>query len=171
MSYEKVFNKQSNLRNSFVKQFYNESRNPVLTWKYSEVNVASESDSNSYENVLTPVKDDIDVFVPKKLIVGGSIENPSDLRLKTNIEDLSLDLANKLVEVVPKQYIFKKDIDCDIHYGFIAQEVEEKIPNLVKNIETPIDGKIKSLNYLEMIPLLLLKIKDLQTQIDELKSK
>ena len=45
------------------------------------------------------------------------------------------------------------------------------MPSLVQNITTPIDGKIKSINYIEMIPILLLKIKDLQKQIDELKAK
>jgi hypothetical protein len=105
------------------------------------------------------------------LIVGGSISNPSDINLKKDIEEIPLNLANKLIEAVPKQYIFKKDIDNQLHYGFIAQELEELMPTLVQDITTPIDGKIKSVNYIEMIPLLLLKIKDLQQQIDELKAK
>ncbi len=63
----------------------------------------------------------------------------------------------------------KRDIDNQIHYGFIAQELEESVPELVHEIETPLDGKIKSVNYIEIIPLLLLKIKDLQNQINDLK--
>jgi len=39
-------------------------------------------------------------------------------------------------------------------------------PNLVSNTEVG-----KSLNYLEIVPLLINKIKDLQNQIDELKRK
>jgi hypothetical protein len=58
-----------------------------------------------------------------------------------------------------------------LHYGFIAQEVEEHFPALVNTVSTTVNDEevtIKSVNYLEMVPLLLLKTKDLQKQIDSL---
>lgn len=122
-------------------------------------------------NVLAPDNKNSDVLVYKNLIVGGSILTPSDNSLKINIQDISLSIANELLEVIPKQYTFKKDIDKKLHYGFIAQELEKILPTLVEEINTPIHGKIKSVNYNEIIPLLLVKIKDLQTQIDILKTK
>jgi len=147
-------------RTAYVKLFYNNIGSNLTTWNNIQLNGA---------NVLAPVNKKSDVYVYNNLIVGGSIINPSDLTLKTNVETISLNLADQLMEAVPKQYVFKKDIEEQLHYGFIAQELEEICPQLVQNIETPIDGKIKSVNYLEMIPLLLLKIKDLQNQIDGLR--
>ena len=47
-------------------------------------------------------------------------------------------------------------------YGLIAQEVEELYPELVNTNET--DG-MKSLNYIELIPLLLEQIKELKKSV------
>ena len=154
-----TYGRQPN-RSAYIKLFYNNIGTNLTTWTNIQYNGST---------VLAPVNRKSDVYVYKDLIVGGSILNPSDVNLKTNVEKLSLNLANQLIEAVPKQYVFKKDIEEKLHYGFIAQELEEICPDLVQSIETPIDGKIKSVNYIEMIPLLLLKIKDLQGQIDELK--
>jgi hypothetical protein len=55
------------------------------------------------------------------------------------------------------------------HYGFIAQEVEQVIPELVMNIKRPEDAK--ALNYIEIIPLLLEGIKQQQTQIENLQAQ
>jgi hypothetical protein len=73
--------------------------------------------------------------------------------------------------LVPKKYTYKDDQKKKLHYGFIAQEVEEYFPALVNTVSTTVNDEevtIKSVNYLEMVPLLLLKIKDLQKQIDSL---
>ena len=148
-------------RSSYVKIFYENIGN-YTTWVNTQYNGST---------VLAPVNKNSNVYVYKNLIVGGMIINPSDSILKNNIEEIPLNTANKLLDAIPKQYTFKKDIENKIHYGFVAQELEEIAPNLVNEIETPIDGKIKSVNYLEIIPLLLLKIKDLQNQIDDLKLK
>lgn len=146
---------------AYIKLFYGSSRS-TANWTNIKYNGA---------NVLAPDNKNSDVYVYKGLIVGGSILTPSDSSLKINVQDISLSIANELLEVIPKQYTFKKDIDEKLHYGFIAQELEKIVPSLVEEIDTPINGKIKSVNYVEMIPLLLLKIKDLQTQIDNLKTR
>jgi hypothetical protein len=74
--------------------------------------------------------------------------------------DNHLDRLNRLV---PKSYGFKNDgLE---HFGFIAQEVEKDFPNLVSMDD---DG-MKSVNYLEMIPLLLHKINYLERKLEEIK--
>jgi hypothetical protein len=52
-------------------------------------------------------------------------------------------------------------------YGLIAQEVEELYPELVNTNET--DG-MKSMNYIELIPLLLEQIKDLKKSVEQIKA-
>jgi len=103
------------------------------------------------------------VHILKDLIVDGTVTGsifiPSDYKLKQNIVDLNLLDCEKIMKIKPKQF----SIDNKMHYGFIAQEVQEYFPLLVHN------GDALALNYIEMIPLLLHKIQDLQRQIDELK--
>ena len=87
----------------------------------------------------------------------------SDIRLKNNIEELNDNHLDRLNRLVPKSYGFKNDgLE---HFGFIAQEVEKDFPNLVSMDD---DG-MKSVNYLEMIPLLLHKINYLERKLEEIK--
>jgi hypothetical protein len=134
------------------------------------------------QTVLTPANSYTDVYIKNDLIVGGSINNPSDLRLKENIYELKLTTANNLLNITPKAYTYINDAEQHVHFGIIAQDLEEYFPNLVKNITYKKDNSTeeqnieefethKVVNYIELIPLLLIKIKDLQQQIDELKVK
>ena len=100
----------------------------------------------------------------RNYIRADRIYTRSDIRLKNTIEKLGDDDLVKLNKLVPKSYNFKNDNIK--HFGFIAQEVEKEFPNLVS---TDNDG-MKSINYLEMIPLLLHKINHLERNIDELKN-
>jgi len=132
------------------------------TWNYSTTNG---------QLLLKPINPKATVYIAGDLFVGGTINNPSDFNLKDNIEELCLSLTDNLMKLVPKKYSYKDDKKQKIHYGFIAQEVEEHFPALVNTVSTTINDDevtIKSVNYLEMVPLLLLKIKDLQKQIDSL---
>ena len=120
--------------------------------------------------MLTPALKNASIYIKQDLIVGGSINNPSDLKLKENIEKISLDdINNKLMNLVPKEYTYKSDKNKHIHYGLIAQETELYFPNLVSTVDTD-ELSFKSINYIELIPLLLLKIQDLQSQIDQLNT-
>ena len=88
----------------------------------------------------------------------------SDIRIKKDIENLDGNHLDKLDRLVPKSYKFKNDgLE---HFGFIAQDVEKEFPNLVS---TDTEG-LKSVNYLEMIPLLLHKINDLERKLEEIKN-
>lgn len=119
------------------------------------------------DNTKISLKDDSkDVYIPNDIIVNGTIQNPSDKRLKTEIEDLSDSDIDKLNKLTPVKYIYKKDHMNRKHFGLIAQDVERQFPNLVRMDEST---NFKSVNYLEFIPLLLKKINRLETEINELK--
>jgi hypothetical protein len=128
--------------------------------------------------VLTPANNNANVYIKNDLTVGGSINNPSDLKLKENIKDLNLSLSNNLMKILPKQYTYKSDKNSKnskIHFGIIAQELEQYFPNLVTSVTIENDENVieehKVVNYIELIPLLLVKIQDLQKQIDILNLK
>jgi hypothetical protein len=135
--------------------------------------------SNTYNSVsttsITSTPSTLSVYMPKDLYVAGTIYGtvvaPSDISVKENISDLSLEVDfNKLLGLEPKQYTYKEDMEHKIHYGLIAQDVEKIYPELIYSIQSDDSTNIlKSVNYVELIPLLLLKIQDLQKQINELK--
>lgn len=107
------------------------------------------------------------LLVKNDLIVNGAIYNPSDIRLKNNINILDLEKIEKLSELKPISYKYNNDIQNKLHYGLIADDVEKLYPELIKNNSTG----FKVLNYSELIPLLLAKIQIMDDQIKELKNK
>jgi hypothetical protein len=115
------------------------------------------------------------VFIPGNLEVDGIIYGtvqpiPSDSKVKTNIADISPTLVDPLLTLDAKQFTYITDTKGKLHYGFIAQDVEKVLPNLIDEMyDQKTNQYIKTVNYLEMVPLLVAKIQDLQSQIDELK--
>jgi hypothetical protein len=99
------------------------------------------------------------------LDVKGTIISASDIRLKENIKLIEnpLESVNKLQGV---SFNFKQNNE-KTNYGFIAQEVEKVMPELVY---TDKNG-FKSVNYQNTIALLVEGMKDQQRQIDELKKR
>jgi len=121
------------------------------------------------------------VYIPGNLVVDGTITNLSDLTLKENIVEISAELSDTVMRLKPTQFTYKTDTQHKVHYGFIAQEFEEHLPELVTNkptsninynpsINKHLETNIKAINYLEVLPLLVHKIQTMQKEIDELKA-
>ena len=139
-------------------------------WRYS---VDGCTNDQSICNVSMTLNDDGSTDIYGDLKVGGnltvagningvaSFTNVSDRRLKENIENISQNDKDKVLQLVPKTYNMISDQNKK-RYGLIAQEVEELYPELVNTNET--DG-MKSMNYIELIPLLLEQIKELKKSV------
>jgi hypothetical protein len=111
------------------------------------------------------------VYIPGNLYVDGSINNPSDIHLKDNISQIDFDTTNKIDNLKASQFTFKSDSTKHVHYGFIAQDFEKEFPELISIKPDKDKSQIKSINYLEIIPLLVSKIQLMQTEIDDLKTE
>jgi hypothetical protein len=120
------------------------------------------------DTALTPVSVE-NVYIPGDLYVDGHINNASDMRLKTNITLLDIETTDKLMNLKPLSFKYKTDPLNQLHYGFIADEFENEYPELVQTKPDKNYSKFKSINYMELIPLLVYKIQQMQTEIDELK--
>jgi hypothetical protein len=121
---------------------------------------------------ITPVSNNINnLYIPGNLYVDGLIVNPSDLTIKDNIKILSDDLTKNIDNLKPIEFTFKDDEKKNVHYGFIAQDFSEIYPHLVTNIPRKEDGRndILGINYLEIVPLLVARIQQMQKEIDSLK--
>ncbi len=88
--------------------------------------------STSLTNTFT-VFNDVCAIFDSSIVVNGSIVAASDIRIKKNIMDLNDDSAlQKIMAISPKtyEYIDKSKGSSNI-YGFIAQQINEIIPEAV----------------------------------------
>ena len=87
----------------------------------------------------------------------------SDKRLKTNFVEIQ-----NPVESLEKitNYRFNWIKDNSVSHGVIAQELEEIMPELVKGR----DDELRSVDYIQFIPMLIESVKDLNKEIKNLKS-
>jgi hypothetical protein len=95
--------------------------------------------------------------------------SPSDKRLKENIKPIksALDKVNKLQGVTFNWKKSNSILDIKEDIGFIAQDVQKVIPELVRENE---DGML-SMRHQGIAPILLEAIKELKAEIEELKKQ
>jgi len=145
-----------------VKQFFVSGPSTAL-WVYSRLTtgilVIAPADNKR------PIFISNDLVVKKNLYVDGSIYNTSDANLKENIEPITLEQTDNLFKINPVYFSYKADKDKSKHFGVLAQDVEKVFPELVNNFEKT----YKTVNYQELIPIMLAKMKQMQNEIDQLK--
>ncbi len=120
-----------------------------------------------------------------------SLHQLSDQKFKTNVRELPdgidkiLRLRPKLYDMKVKEYEGKVRLSEGAHMGFLAQDVEEVLPELVSTAYAPApptkeNGKskknapmteYKSLDYTGLIPVLVKAVQEQQAQIDALKAE
>ena len=111
-------------------------------------NIAGNNDSKrgpgnySSGNVAVGVHTDKAIYAHNGLLIG------SDRRIKKDIENVPDHLALQQVLDLPlKYYNYKEKFTPHKVIGFIAQEVEQIIPNAVKNVTNFIDDQNKYAKY------------------------
>jgi hypothetical protein len=116
-----------------------------------------------------------DLFV-KGNVSPGSLFSPSDFRLKGDINEIG-DATRVVSELLPKSFFFKKEyidelgLSSSKQFGFIAQDIEKVMPDLVKELTSPSGMTYKSVNYNALIPVLVQALKEQKLRIDELESE
>ena len=80
---------------AYIKTFPTSPLTTLATWTNTTI-------SNAF--YLTPSNSSASVYIKNDILVGGSINNPSDFKLKENIEELKLSLADNILKLEPKQY-------------------------------------------------------------------
>ena len=115
-----------------------------------------------------------------KLQVNGSVagvgayNNTSDGRLKKNVKAIENPLEKVLqLKGITFDWDFAKangrEFDNLNHYGFIAQEIEKILPQVVSTANDT--DKTKSVAYGDVVPVLVEAIKEQQKQIEALKEQ
>ena len=163
-----------------------------------EVNVSGGSSSNigMIVNATTAAELNGNVYVNGDLNYSGALNNTSDRNLKENIQPLANGIET-IMKLNPTTYNFRGDgeykglaLSRGLHYGLIAQEVEEVLPSLVKdNTHTYLETaegtgpnnpdeksevkvlEYKTMNYTELIPVLIKAVQEQQEEIEKLKKQ
>jgi hypothetical protein len=143
-------------KSSYIKQFVMSSSSSLANWIYK---------NTTDKKYITPINSDMDVLIETNLVLNGSLITLSDIKLKENIENISNEVINNILLLSPKKYNYKIDAKTQ-HYGLIAQELELIYPTLVHST-----GDIKMINYIELIPVLIAKMKIMQDDIDVLHQR
>ena len=98
--------------------------------------------------------------------LAGTLTQASDARLKDNITSLNHSLE-KLQRLNGYHYQWKENESAEVETGLLAQEVQEVLPELVKENS---DGSL-GVNYSGLIPHLIEGLKQQQEQIEALKKE
>ena len=93
-------------------------------------------------------------------------DNVSDRSLKANVHPLELSsyLLGLFDQLTPVS--FNWITDNTRSFGLIAQDVEKIIPEIVRDQE----NGIKTISYIELIPILMIKLRELENKIEILSS-
>lgn len=101
-------------------------------------------------------------------LTGTSWGTISDRRSKNSIQEIKYGL-NAVMNLKPSMY--KYNGNDYITLGFIAQEVNEVLPEVVEQSEMGPDHDYLAIKYSEMIPVLTKAIQEQQAEIERLKSE
>ncbi len=135
------------------------------------------------EALVAPNSDALYVNGNATLVTGTATGFGSDSTMKTNF--ISINNATTLLnQLNPYTFNYRVNdfptlnLDNDLHYGLVAQNVETVIPELVGTFNTPeetdslgniiiVSQTLKTVKYTEIIPILIAGFNEQQERIDE----
>ena len=130
-------------------------------------NAAIQSDSVGGKTIqlpLAPVNSTTVLCIDSN---GNLVKQSSSLRYKENIEDVSLEQCQNIVENLrPVSFVYKGQTEQK--YGLIAEEVEQ-VDNVLTAYDN--DGQVESVSYSSLSVMLLKVVRDQQAQITALETR
>ena len=144
-----------------IGRIYNSSSNFVIQGKVSDKDILIQgNDGGSNITALT-----LDMSAAgaatfnSSVTAGGDVTAFSDMRIKHDIETIE----GALAKVSDMRGVYFKRNNGEAGTGVIAQEVENILPEVVK------DGEYKSVAYGNMVGILIEAIKELKAEVEKLK--
>ena len=109
------------------------------------------------------------------LFASNGTINTSDAREKKNVQNLTYGL-NELLQLRPVSFEWKKDDGSGTKLGLIAQELQQVVPEVVRDWDWELDEQgnrkkvaspILGVYYSDLIPVLIKSIQEQQQKIDQ----
>ena len=122
--------------------------------------------SNHSIDLMTNGIPRVGVDLSGNMSVTGTITESSSITYKENVDPITnaLELVTQLVGVTYD----RKDGSAKDRAGLIAEQVNEVLPNVVKKNE---EGGAEAIAYTNLIAYLIESVKELKSEIDELRGK
>jgi Chaperone of endosialidase len=103
---------------------------------------------------------------------GTTWVDASDARLKRDIQPMTNYGLSTVMQLKPVTYYFKADKTNHHEVGFIAQEMQKIVPEVVSGTEGDLEkGETLGLSYGNLVPVLTKAIQEQQTEITDLKKQ
>jgi hypothetical protein len=99
---------------------------------------------------------------------GTTYNTTSDIRLKTDIEPIN-HATDMLMAMNPVSHRWKADPDADAVVGFIAQEMQEIVPEAVSGSAD--SDEMMSMDYGRITPVLVAALQDAHNKIEQLEQR
>ncbi len=152
-----------NIQGKYAGYFYG----PVyMTESLTVPSVNTMSDLRLNENVVSlESKDDNGEQTLQKVLSMNVVEYNLKERQQTQAGNADVELPDEMAAMVEADKKEKAALAAQRHYGLIAQELQEICPTLVQEGQ---DGYL-SINYIELVPLLIRSIQTLKQELDAVK--
>lgn len=106
----------------------------------------------------------------RNIIFTGQIVAPSSRSMKHNIKELK-SVSETIDKLSPVEFVYNNDTKGQKHFGLIYEDTIGLIPEICQENQGKDGKKDKSINYVELVPLLLKEIQDLRKRVSELEEE
>lgn len=158
----------------------NQSGNGAAIWGF--VGFDAMSGNANYAGYFTTNSQDFSYSIRADgdMLLNGALMKMSDGRLKRDVQTSAMGLST-LLQLRPTTYRYVGDapmlLPSGTQYGFVADEVEAVLPDIVKDIPYPVSGDpekmatsetvtYKAINYEALIPLLTKAVQELNAKVE-----
>ena len=134
----------------YIEVKYNSYGQPVIQWNSTEAACCG---------------DDVSVWhqVWSQQFYGDSYDQRSSRELKHNIKEIE-ECGERLDRLTPVTFTYKNDKEDRLHSGMIYEDTIEVFPEICH------EGKLKTIDYTDLIPYLLKEIQSLRRRINALEN-
>ena len=143
-----VTGKGINCDEIFCNIYDNRYPNGDIVWQFNDVSYMFYDYSEGKFKFLVNVESN--EHISANYLKYNFLEQLSDKRLKDQIEDVETDCIEIVKKVPVKKFIMKKDKEKRKQIGFIAQDVEEAIPDDFENIVFKNEDGFFGMDYTKM---------------------
>ena len=95
---------------------------------------------------------------------GDSYDQRSSREIKKNIKSIE-DCGDRLDQLTPVTFVYKNDQEEKLHSGLIYEDTVDVFPEICH------DGKLKTIDYTDLIPYLLKEIQSLRRRVADLEGR
>lgn len=128
--------------------------------------VSSGGVKNTVQNTSPPRESDIKLYVKGTIVATKDIALPSDIRYKKNVRPIEKAL-NTVRSLQGVHYELIEDKYNQQNVGFVAQEVEKVLPDVVITD----GGGYKAIKYASMVSVLVEAMKEMDSEMQHLKAR